>query len=836
MQVQQPLSETVVCTGCTNQCKVQKLMFANGNVFYSGNNCEKVFTNKSQSHRQGVNLFAEKYKMLFHYSQLGKDSQKQWQSTKKGIQRPNITIGIPRALGMYADFPFYATLFYHCGIKVVLSAPTHHKQYEAGLSTVMADNICMPAKLMHGHVLSLVKMGVNRIFYPYVVYGKKDDKDSSNSYHCPIVSGYSDVIKSAIDTEGKYGIKFDSPILTFNNPELLHASCLKYLTSLGIDKNTANAAIEAAQKSQQDFQYKMHSRAMQVWQQCQEENRLAIVLVGRPYHLDPYVEHKISHAIAAMGVDVLTDDIAMEVPPTVFSLTPAVSQWTYPNRVFKTAFYVASQETPLLQMVQLTSFGCGPDAFILDEVRAILGTSGKNHTVLKIDDVNNIGSLVLRVRSLVESLRISPALCKQNRKYYQSPVFMPSDKEKIILAPYFSKSIAAIISPLMQLAGYKVVMLPVPIQDDVDTGLRMVNNDVCYPATVVVGQLLNALKSGEYSLSDVAVIISQTGGQCRASNYITLIKRALSNAGFGQIPVLSFDMSGNMGNYQPGFTINWKKILPMAMHAVLFTDCLTQLYRASVVREKEKGTVRKHYDYYLEQVGRVILQNKTSGIKKLLRRAVVDFTRTIDQTKIVPTVGVVGEIYVKYNEFSNKNLMDWLQGQGIEVIEPTMYGFLTTSFANRPINKQFHIQKASIPLWLNDLFYVYLRRKAKQFDDICSDFPFYRPFTHSKDNMRRATQVVSPAANFGEGWLLPAEVVHMAESGVQNIVSIQPFGCIANHIISKGVEKRLKQLFPQLSMLFLDFDGNTSEANVINRLYFMAENAKKQLLSTQKYG
>ena len=192
MQVQQPLSETVVCTGCTNQCKVQKLTFANGNVFYSGNNCEKVFTNKSQSHRQGVNLFAEKYKMLFHYSQLGKDSQKQWQSTKKGIQRPNITIGIPRALGMYADFPFYATLFYHCGIKVVLSAPTHHKQYEAGLSTVMADNICMPAKLMHGHVLSLVKMGVNRIFYPYVVYGKKDDKDSSNSYHCPIVSGYSE--------------------------------------------------------------------------------------------------------------------------------------------------------------------------------------------------------------------------------------------------------------------------------------------------------------------------------------------------------------------------------------------------------------------------------------------------------------------------------------------------------------------------------------------------------------------------------------------------------------------------------------------------------------------
>ena len=822
MQVQQPLRETEICTGCANQCKVQKLTFDSGNVFYSGNNCEKVYTNKSKSNRQGVNLFAEKYKMLFQYSSSSDFAEQ--------TQKPKFTIGIPRALGMYADFPFYATLFAHCGIKVVLSAPTHHKQYEAGLSTVMADNICMPAKLMHGHVLSLVKMGVSRIFYPYVVYGKKEDKCSSNSYHCPVVSGYSDVIKSAIDTQKKYGIPFDSPILTFNNPALLHASCLKYLTSLGIDKKTASDAIYIAQRAQQDFAERMHSRAMQVWQKCKEENRLAIVLVGRPYHLDPYVEHKISYAMSAMGVDVITDDIAMQVSPSVFSQTPAVSQWTYPNKVIKTAFYVASQDTHLLQMVQLTSFGCGPDAFILDEVRAILGTSGKNHTILKIDDVNNIGSLVLRVRSLVESLRVSPILNKQKQAFYQSPIFNKSDKGKTILAPYFSKSISAIISPLMKLSGYNVVMLPSPVQCDVDMGLRMVNNDVCFPATVVVGQLLNALKSGQYSLKDVAVIISQTGGQCRASNYITLIKRSLSNAGLGEIPVLSFDMSGSMGNVQPGFSINWRKILPIAIHAVLFIDCLTQLYRSSIVREKEKGVVKELYDCYLERVGEVILQNRKSEIKKLLQQAVAEFTRAIDTTKKVPSIGVVGEIYVKYNEFSNKNLMDWLQEQGIEVIEPSLYGFLTTSFANRPINKQFHIQKATIPLWLNDLFYVYLRTKAKQFDAICSDFPFYRAFTHSKDNIKRATKVVSPATNFGEGWLLPAEVVHMAESGVHNIVSIQPFGCIANHIISKGVEKKLKQLFPQLSMLFLDFDGNTSEANVINRLYFMAENAKKELL------
>ena len=828
MQAQQPHAETTRCVGCSNQCKVQKLTFDNGNVFYSGNSCEKVYTNKSQCAYHGVNLFAEKYRMLFEYASTSCNAHRQ------ASELP-MTIGIPRALGMYADYPFYATLFAHCGIKTVLSAPTHHKQYEQGLSSVMADNICMPAKLIHGHVLSLVKRGVNRIFYPYVVYGKKEDKGSSNSYHCPIVSGYSDVIKSAIDTEGKYGIPFDSPILTFNNPQLLRASCLQYLVGLGVDKHTANTAIDAAIMAQQQFQETMHHRAMQVWQKCQEENRLAVVLVGRPYHLDPFVEHKISHAMAAMGVDVLTDDIATFVSPHVFSLTPAVSQWTYPNRVLKTAFYVASQSTSQLQMVQLTSFGCGPDAFILDEVRSILSASGKNHTVLKIDDVNNIGSLVLRIRSLIESLRISPAMRAQQVHYYQSPVFMPSDKQKIILAPYFSKAHSAIIAPLMQLAGYNVVTLPIPMQADVDEGLRTVNNDVCFPATVVVGQLLNALKSGRYPLSQVAVVISQTGGQCRASNYITLIKRSLSNAGFGSIPVLSFDMSGSMGNYQPGFVIPWRRLLPIALRAVLFTDCLTQLYRASAVREKEKGKAEKLYHHYLQQVSHVIVQNEALAINKLLRQAVTDFICCIDTTKKVPCIGVVGEIYVKYNEFSNKNLMEWLQGQGIEVVEPSMYGFLTTSFANRPINKQFHIQKDAMPLWLNDLFYVYLRRMARRFDALCADFPFYRPFTHSKDNIKHAMRVVSPAANFGEGWLLPAEVVHMAELGVTNIVSIQPFGCIANHVISKGVEKRLKQLFPQLSMLFLDFDGNTSEANVINRLYFMAENAK-QTLSQHNYG
>ena len=372
-----------------------------------------------------------------------------------------------------------------------------------------------------------------------------------------------------------------------------------------------------------------------------------------------------------------------------------------------------------------------------------------------------------------------------------------------------------------------MITLPVGNQQAAEMGLRYANNEVCYPATIVVGSIMTALLSGEYDLNDVAIIMTQTGGQCRASNYYSLIKNALVSAGMQDIPVVSLALSASVKASQPGFTIPWRKVLGITVNTVLYADCLAKLYHAAVVREKVPGSVKQLRQQYTERALPLIEARNSKGLRQLLSEAVADFTAAIDTAKQVPVIGLVGEIYVKYNGFSNKYVVNWLEEHGVEVVPPALIGFLTTGFANNHINRRLNIKEVSFPGWLNDFVYNRLYKMIRQFNQICAPFPFYRPLTHVYEDARLAEQVVNMAGDFGEGWFLPGEICHLAENGVSNVISLQPFGCIANHIISKGVEKRLKQVYPQLNLLFLDFDSGTSEANVFNRLHFMVENCKQ---------
>ena len=812
-------SEFEVCPGCENHCTVKLFHFQNGNTFFSGNNCEKVYSNTLEGQRKGINMFAEKYKLLF-------------QKSVKQLSDDAPTIGIPRGLGIYENYPFWKTLFSECGFNPVLSNASNNKLYESGLRAIMADNICFPAKLMHGHVNDLISKKVDRIFYPYVVYERKEDKNAGNSYNCPIVAGYSDVIKSSMDPAGKAGIPLDAPVITFNNPQLLQKSCWAYLKTLGVDKSVAIKAIAAAVKAQDDYLAALTQRGNEILQAAIRENRMVIMLAARPYHIDPLIEHKISRAIADMGIDVITENAAAVAGAEVYRELNAISQWSYPNRIFKAAYFVGQQPYQNLHFVQLTSFGCGPDAFILDEVKAILKRFHKNHTILKIDDVNNIGSLRLRVRSLVESVgNVSETI--ENKKitpepYVTTRLFTQAERRRTLIAPYFAEGYSEFFPSVFKVAGYKLITLPTGNQEAAEVGLKFANNEVCYPATLVVGSIMKELLSGKYDLNDVAIVMTQTGGQCRASNYYALIKNALVSAGMQDVPVISLALSANVSQQQPGFTIPWKKILNLTIHTILYADCLAKLYHAAVVREKENGAVKLLRQKYIEAAFPIIEANDCKGIRELLRRAVADFTAAVDVNKQVPVIGVVGEIYVKYNGFSNKFVINWLEEHGVEVVPPAFIGFLTTGFANNHINRQLNIKVVKFPKWTNDLVYHLLFNKMQQFNKICEPFPFYRPLTHIFEDAKLASQVVNMAGDFGEGWFLPGEICHLAENGIQNVVSLQPFGCIANHIISKGVEKKLKQLYPQLSLLFLDFDSGTSEANVFNRLHFMVENCRVQ--------
>lgn len=806
-----------VCPGCENHCTVKSFLFANGKTYYSGNQCERVYSSSAEKHNRGVNMFVEKNRML-------------WRRAMKPEQGIGMRIGIPRGLGIWEDFPFWCTLLTECGIEVVLSKGSNNKLYENGIRTIVADNICFPAKLMHGHIINLIEQKVDRILYPWVVFERKEDTDSGNSYNCPIVSGYADVIRSSIDPERKHGIPLDAPVINFDDRKLLTKSCCEYLGGLGVKKSVAMKALQRAIEEQHKYTAELERRATAVLQKAIGDGRMVVLLASRPYHADPLIEHKVSQSIADMGIDVITENVAVHAGNNVYRNINALSQWAYPNRIFKAAWFVGQHPYPALHIMQLTSFGCGPDAFILDEVKSILDRHGKNVTVLKIDDVNNIGSLKLRIRSLVESVSLSGENTTNNSepKIQNSPFttkpFTNEDRRRIILAPFFAEGYSEYLTTIFQMMGYKLVSLPMANHDDAEQGLREANNDICYPATLVVGSLMRALRSGKYDLTQTAVAITQTGGQCRASNYYSLIKNAMVRAGFSDVPVVSVGVGYALENTQPGFEIPWKKVWRIILYAMFFADSMQKMYYSSVVRERIKGDTQKVYDKYTAEALSLIAANNPTALVKLAKDAASAFDAICDHGRKVECVGLVGEIYVKYNSFSNKNVVRWLIEHGIEVVPPALSGFFLSMLPNVHANKTLNIKNASMPVAAAKLIDKAIMTVAAKFDKACRVFSYHRPFNSIFENYKLSNNVINPAADFGEGWFLPGEICHLVENGINKVVSVQPFGCIANHIISKGIEKRLKERYPSLSLLFLDFDSGTSDANVQNRLHFMLEN------------
>lgn len=810
LQIKAFKSSYLRCNGCENQCNIKKITFSNQKQFYSGNKCEKIFSNIDKNIEKGDNFHAIKYKMLF--------------GRKEELTKPLFTMGIPRGLVFYEDYPFWHTLFSGCNIQPLLSGVTTVAQYEKGIKTIMADNICFPAKLMHGHVMCLLKKNVDRILYPYIVYEKKENPNAINSYHCPIVTGYSDVLISSIESQELYNVPIDAPVLNFNEPSLFSASLCDYLIPLGVSKSVIQKALRKAIKTQLDFEKSLKKMVTSLYDKAIKEGRRVIVLAGRPYHIDPLIQHKISEAITDFGVTVINEDIVRWIESDFFQKTDSVAQWAFPNRLLTCAKWVAAQPASVM-FVQITSFGCGPDAFINEEVKQLLQAKGKTYTLLKVDDVNNIGSLKLRIRSLLESSKMETEITPIPLK--RTPVFEKKDRIRTIIAPYFAENYSEILPPLFKLMDINLVVLPPSDSASNDMGLQFANNEICYPATLVIGDIMKALQSGKYHPNEVAVAITQTGGQCRASNYISLIKKAILAGGFDSVPVVSVSFGSGLLNEQPGFKLKWEKSAIPALYALLFVDSLLKLYYPAVVRETTVGEAKRIKDLYIGKAISLIKNRKHKDLISLLSKASDDFLSIIDSKIKAPIIGVVGEIYVKYNSFSHKNILNWLIEQGVEIVPASLYNFFICEFVNLQIKKELHIKKVKIPLLFSNYLFKKITQIAQKFDQAAQKFPFYRPFADLEKDAENASKIINLAAQFGEGWLIPGEIAAFAENNIHNAISLQPFGCIANHVISKGIEKRIKKNYPKMNLLFLDFDGGTSEANVMNRLHFMIDNAKK---------
>ena len=804
--------KNLACKGCENQCQIIQYKFQNGGVYYSGNKCEKVFSNGSAAATPGRDMSDYKYHLLFDRAARPEEA----------VASPLMTIGIPRALNMYEEFPFWHKFFSECGIRVVLSSPSTYRSYEQSVHSVMSDNICFPAKLVHSHIYELAeRQDVDRIFFPRVVYEMAEDKTVTNSYNCPIIIGYPEVVASVVKTGGK---PVDSPVVSFKSEGLVLKQMYAYLEPLGVSRKTIKKAYVSALAEYDRFGRQLREENQRAFEEAQRARRQIILLAGRPYHTDPLIQHKVSEMIVKMGVDVVTEEIVRNKSIDEKE-TFILKQWTFVNRILNSAQWAARQGVNV-NFVETTSFGCGPDAFFTDEARSVMNRHGKSLTLLKIDDINNVGSMKLRVRSLIESLKFGQHGKAEVKPFVRPKKFTDDDKKnRLILAPFFTEYISPLLGAAFKTEGYNVVSLPQGDALSNDLGLKYSNNEVCYPATLIVGDFIKALQSGQYDLDKTAVAVTQLG-QCRATNYPSLIRKAIVDAGFELVPVIG--IAGTDKEDQPGFKLNLFKAAPIVLYSVFFGDWLSIFYHAIAVREKVKGTARALRDDFLRRANPVVEKKDLKGLLKLTRQAAEEFNAIdIYEDRKYPKAGIAGEIFLKFNPYSHRYVPDWLMDHGVEVVPPIIHNFFLRAFVNYKFNKENFVKKFKVPSIVIEMAYSLIRKIMKKFDEQAEVFRYYQPEIDIKTQSKLAEEIICLSAQFGEGWLLPAEVIAYIKQGCNNIVSMQPFGCIANHIVVRGLEKKMKEVYPELNLLALDFDGGVSEANIANRLLLFLSNMEQ---------
>lgn len=813
-------TDGVQCKGCTNNCQVIRFKFPNGNLSFAGNKCERIFHSKSKAENPGYNQIEDKYKYVFSQAKTNSDNGKR------------IRIGIPRVLNMFENYPFWEELFRSAGLEPVLSDESNTQLYKGGIFSIMSDNICFPAKLCNGHIMNLLTKDIDRIFYPLVFKESKEHDRDSNCFNCPVVSGYPDVIRSAVDPEGRYKVKFDTPIVSFVDEEALYASCTSYLSSLGVKSRTIKQAIRKAIARKQQVKQHLIDTERDILNKAVEEGRMIFVMTGRPYHIDPLINQRVAQIVTDLGADIISDDVFREDAGSCLEMN-YISQWTYPNRVAHAAHGVARLPQNV-QLIQINSFGCGPDSFLMDESANVLNAAGKNHTVIRVDEISSPGSVRLRLRSLIESLKQSNALGHKNETSdYKALHTRFTDDEKnnrITVIPWLSDSLSPVFPVFFKRLGFNVQNLPKSDEESIQLGLKYGHNEVCYPATLVLGDIMKFLISHKDELDKYVVGMTQTGGQCRATNYLALIKNALVTAGFADVPLLSINTGTAYGNDQPAFKADVKLALSLVVKLVTYTEALAAMQRSMIVRQQEPGRAEAIFQKYTDIAIELTDNFKEDQLVDALSDAVDEFN-AIPVKDIEPmAVGLIGEIYIKYNQQGQMQLTKWMQEQGIEVVVPSLMAFLVQGFVNNKVNHKGYIERTSFMERLITKFISqYVHRNESKMEKVKRRFKYYRPEGSIFEMADDASKVLNLANQFGEGWLIAGEVMELSRQGVKKVVCLQPFGCIANHIVARGIENRLKKVCPDTGLLFLDIDSSVAKVNLENRLHFLIDQTEEKV-------
>ncbi len=806
------------CAGCSNHCMLTLNRFSNGQSHITGNRCEKGIGDE-QGRKKAPNMVDFKRARIFDYYEPLKEAE-----------APRGVIGIPRVLNVYENYPFWATFFKKLGFSVVLSPWSSRKIYELGMESIPSESECYPAKLSHGHVEWLIAQGIKTIFHPCIFFEHQETENAQNHYNCPIVVSYAENIKNNMESITTENVRYIQPFMAFTSEQsVTHKMIRVCAAEWNIAPSEVKAAVHAAWTEQLAAKEDIRHEGERLIAQMKDEGKKGIVLAGRPYHVDPEINHGIPELISSYGLYVFTED-SLPLNPLPVRPVRVVDQWVYHSRLYNAAEFVCYHDD--LELIQLNSFGCGLDAVTTDQVSEILEHSNKLYTLLKIDEVNNLGAVRIRIRSLLSAMKIRDA---QNIKAKPDVVPYPKnaytkqmqDQKYTIIAPQMSPIHFEILEPVFAKHGYHIVVLDNDNRSTIDVGLKFVNNDACYPSITAVGQIMDAVLSGKYDTDHMAIIMSQTGGCCRASNYVAFIRRALDKVGYSHIPVISLNANGMETN--EGFKIS-PKLLIDAVHAVVYGDLLMRcLYRVRPY-ELTKGSANALH----AQLRSLCIESLVNPKSKLRYKAVCkQIVKAFDEFPIdeqlkKPKVGVVGEILVKYMPLANNHIVDLLEREGAQAVVPDLIDFFNYSFYNNKFRRENY--QTSFKGYAGSMLAIkaiaLLRqpavralRKSKRFD---------APISITE--IEELTQpLLSTGNQYGEGWFLAGEMVELITHGTPNIVCIQPFACLPNHVVGKGVIKKLREMHAQANVVAVDYDPGASEVNQLNRIKLMLSVAKENM-------
>ena len=801
------------CKGCTNNCRLTINKFSGGRQYISGNRCERGLGKQKNEHNV-PNLFDYKLKRIFDYEPLSVE------------EAPRGTVGIPRVLNMYENYPFWATFFKELGYRVVLSPLSNRKIYELGIESIPSESECYPAKLAHGHVAWLINQKVDFIFYPALFYERNEFEEANNHYNCPIVTSYSENIKNNVEEIERGEVILRNPFMSFRDLKTVTEALVREFKEL--PSGEVIAATEKAWNELSAARTDMQKKGEETLQYLKDTGKRGIVLAGRPYHIDPEINHGIPELINSYDIAVLTEDsvshLAKPERPLIVS-----DQWMYHSRLYAAASYVKTVDN--LDLIQLNSFGCGLDAVTTDQVNDILTGSDKIYTCLKIDEVNNLGAARIRIRSLLSAIRVKEKLNKKRtiRSSAINKVAFTEEmrKEYTILCPQMSPIHFDVMASAFRACGYNFEVLENDNRRAVDVGLKYVNNDACYPSLMVVGQIMDALLSGKYDLNKVAVIMTQTGGGCRATNYVGFIRRALEKAGMAQIPVISLNLGKIETN--PGFHLNAEMLIRVA-YAAVFGDIFMRCVYRMRPYEQVKGSVEEVHQKWLKKCCAFVSGKHMNffTFNKMCRQMVEDFDQIPITDELKPRVGIVGEILVKFAPAANNYLVELLESEGAEAVVPDLIDFMLYCFYNQ-IYKADYLgmsKKTALISRFGIWGIEFLRGSARKALEKSTHFT---PPSTIYETVENAKTIVSIGNQTGEGWFLTGEMIELIHGGVNNIVCTQPFACLPNHVVGKGVIKELRKHYPLSNIVAIDYDPGASEVNQLNRIKLMLSTAQKNL-------